>query len=146
MPLARESRRSAANRHERASGAPLRILVVEDHEYGREALVTVLRKFGHEVLGTATGREAIATAEREPPDIVLVDIGLPDVDGYEVARALRRTLGEGVRIVALTGYGREDDKQQAMAAGFRLPSREAGRPRCARHRDRVQPNEPATIH
>jgi PAS domain S-box-containing protein len=120
LPLARDSHRSAAHQRERVSGAPLRILVVEDHDDGREALVTILRKFGHAASGTATGREAIATAERESPDIVLVDIGLPDLDGYEVARTLRATLGAAVRLIALTGYGQPDDRARSSLAGFDL--------------------------
>ncbi len=101
-----------------AGPTPRRILVVEDHEDGREMLVTSLRLQGHEVLEAATGREAIEAASAHAPEVVLVDIGLPDVEGYEVGREVRRVLGDGVRLVALTGYGQPADRARSEAAGF----------------------------
>jgi PAS domain S-box-containing protein len=95
-----------------------RILVVEDNEDGREALATLLRLSGHEVEEAATGREALAAAARRPPELVLLDIGLPDLDGYQVAAALRASLGDRVRLVALTGYGQPGDRDRVRDAGF----------------------------
>src|SRR5207244_2314814 len=75
------------------------------------------------------GVTALEAATANVPDVMLIDIGLPGVDGYEVARRIRREPSlERVALVALTGYGREADRQQAMAAGFRLSPREAGEP------------------
>jgi CheY-like chemotaxis protein/anti-sigma regulatory factor (Ser/Thr protein kinase) len=95
-----------------------RVLVIEDHPDGREALACTLERYGHEVLSAATGQEGIDTALSARPDIALVDIGLPDVDGYEVARRLRERLAHGIRLVALTGYGQPQDRARARAAGF----------------------------
>jgi signal transduction histidine kinase/CheY-like chemotaxis protein len=95
-----------------------RILVVEDHDDGREALVTLLRLQGHEVSEAAGGRPALDLAKAQEPEVVLLDIGLPDLDGYEVARSLRQSLGPDVRLVALTGYGQPMDRERAMRAGF----------------------------
>jgi signal transduction histidine kinase len=95
-----------------------RILVVEDNADGREALATLLRLAGYEVEEAATGGEAIAAAARHPPDVVLLDIGLPDLDGYQVATALRASLGDRVRLIALTGYGQPGDRERVRGAGF----------------------------
>jgi PAS domain S-box-containing protein len=95
-----------------------RVLVVEDHDDGRDMLATTLGLHGHEVVAAATGAEALALAERGPVDVALVDIGLPDLDGYEVARHLRRRFGARLRLVALTGYGQPADRERAVAAGF----------------------------
>ena len=95
-----------------------RIVVIEDHPDGREALATSLSLQGHEVRAAATGREGIEVAASSDPDAVLIDIGLPDVDGYEVARTLRARLAARVPLVALTGYGQPQDRARAKAAGF----------------------------
>lgn len=97
---------------------PRRIVVIEDNADGREALVVALRLLGCDVRAGATGREGMALVLTDHPDLVLVDIGLPDVDGYEVARTLRARLGHDVRLVALTGYGQDADRQRSAEAGF----------------------------
>jgi CheY-like chemotaxis protein len=79
-----------------------------------------LRAAGHEVEAAATGQAGIELALRGRPDYVLIDIGLPDVDGYAVAQALRPRLDRAVKLVALTGYGQQQDRQQSAAAGFDL--------------------------
>ena len=105
-----------------ASAAPpeaRRILVVEDNADARDSLVALLRLAGHEVDAAETGGAAIAAVEAGVYDAVLVDIGLPDIDGYEVARQLRaRVLERPLRLIALTGYGTQADRQRAFAAGF----------------------------
>jgi CheY-like chemotaxis protein len=79
----------------------------------------LLRMLGHEVDVAYDGRAAIDTAVRNRPDVVLLDIGLPGIDGYEVARALRADSRTAVtRLVACTGYGRDGDRELAQAAGF----------------------------
>jgi signal transduction histidine kinase/CheY-like chemotaxis protein len=97
-----------------------RVVVVEDNDDGREALCMALAARGVAVESASAGREGIELVLRGRPDFVLVDIGLPDLDGYEVARTLRRRLGPGVKLVALTGYGQEADRARSSAAGFDL--------------------------
>ena len=95
-----------------------RIVVIEDNDDGREALVTALGLMGHEVRAAATGQDGIELVLRGRPQHVLVDVGLPDMDGYEVARRLRLRLGRRINIIALTGYGQQADRQRSAAAGF----------------------------
>jgi signal transduction histidine kinase/CheY-like chemotaxis protein len=113
-PQARAAVRAApGKRHAR------RILVVEDNVDARESLVTLLRLAGQEVHEAHNGTEALRVARAVVPDVALVDIGLPDLDGYEVARRLKADAGtRGVRLFALTGYGAVDDRRRALAAGF----------------------------
>ena len=79
----------------------------------------MLELMGHEVRVAYTGAAALTGAEQEPPDVILLDIGLPGMDGYEVARRLRqRTELARTRVVALSGYGRDEDRRRAEEAGF----------------------------
>jgi len=97
-----------------------RILVVEDNVDTAESLAMLLDMLGHEVEVRHDGPSGVAAALADPPDVMLVDIGLPGMNGYEVAARVRvdgmaaRTL-----LVALTGYGRDEDKLQSAQAGFR---------------------------
>ena len=100
------------------ANGPLRILVVEDNEDTRTMLRAALQAEGHELHEAADGREAIEAAERARPQVALVDIGLPEADGYEVARELRRRFDGAIVLVALTGYGQPDDRRRALSAGF----------------------------
>ena len=96
-----------------------RILVADDNQDAARMLAMLLRLSGHEVRTAYGGEAALALASTFKPDIALLDIGMPDLDGYEVARALRRSpWGRGVRLVAVTGWGQEEDKRRARAAGF----------------------------
>jgi signal transduction histidine kinase len=95
-----------------------RVLVIEDNDDGREMLVTALQLFGHDASGASTGGEGLRMALQLAPDVVLVDIGLPDIEGYEVARALRGKLAPGARLIAVTGYGRSADRARSEQAGF----------------------------
>lgn len=98
---------------------PLKILVVEDNQDARQMLRAVLAMKGHEVVEAATGAAGVAAAAEMNPDVVLLDIGLPDIDGYEVARRLRAGPGgRSLILVAVSGYGQEDDRGRARAAGF----------------------------
>ena len=94
-----------------------RVLIIEDNDDAREALRALLVMTGNEVDEAADGESGVDVATRRPPDIALVDIGLPRVDGYEVARRIRART-PAVRLVAITGYGRDEDKQRAREAGF----------------------------
>jgi two-component system, sensor histidine kinase len=94
------------------------ILIVEDNADAREALRVLLELEGHTVEAAAEGGRAIAIGRDKDPDIALVDIGLPGVDGYEVARQLRTAPGRRPVLIALTGYGQPEDRQRALDAGF----------------------------
>jgi signal transduction histidine kinase/ActR/RegA family two-component response regulator len=96
----------------------LRVLVVEDGEDAREMMQALLALHGHDVRVAADGRTALDAAASLAPDVVLLDIGLPDMDGYEVARRLRASPARGAYLVALTGYGQSEDEAAAYAAGF----------------------------
>jgi two-component system CheB/CheR fusion protein len=103
----------------RPPAPPRRVLVVDDNVDAAESLLMLLRVRGHEVRVAYDGSAAIDAARRFRPEVVLLDIGLPGISGYEVARRLRREPGlEGTVLVALTGYGQEKDRQQSQEAGF----------------------------
>ncbi|HEX8611081.1 MAG TPA: MEDS domain-containing protein [Telluria sp.] len=101
------------------AAAKCRILLVDDNEDAREAMGALLQIHGHEVLFACDGKSALAAAAAFGPAIVILDIGLPDMDGYEVARRLRASPhGASARLIALTGYGQSGDIAAATAAGF----------------------------
>jgi signal transduction histidine kinase/ActR/RegA family two-component response regulator len=101
------------------SHAPLRILLIEDNESYAHSLQLYLQRFGHRVEVARSGSEGIELARRFLPQAVLCDIGLPGVDGYQVARALRGMDDlASARILAISGYGQKSDRQRAMQAGF----------------------------
>jgi signal transduction histidine kinase/DNA-binding response OmpR family regulator len=95
-----------------------RILLVEDNEDAREMLQMLLTLAGHEVYGAGDGPTGIEMALALVPDIVVIDLGLPGVDGYEVARQLRARRKNDVGLIALSGYGQADDRRKALEAGF----------------------------
>jgi signal transduction histidine kinase/DNA-binding response OmpR family regulator len=96
-----------------------KILVVDDNRDAAESLALLLEVAGHEVRACHDGRSALLRAEAFQPDAVLLDIGLPGMDGYEVARRLRALPGlRGALLVALTGYGQDEDQRRAREAGF----------------------------
>ena len=98
---------------------PRRILVIEDNEDAREILRMQLRLEGHEVHEAADGPSGVAATAAVAPDVVLIDVGLPGLDGYEVARRIRATPeGRHLVLIALTGYGQAEDRRRALAAGF----------------------------
>jgi CheY-like chemotaxis protein len=108
---------SPAARVRRAGG--LSVLLVEDNDDAREMLRAMLASSGHEVRVALDGASGLALAAESAPDVALIDIGLPDMEGYEVARRLRA--GRGGRrlgLVAITGFGRPEDQQRAFDAGF----------------------------
>lgn len=97
----------------------LRVLVVDDNEDAANMFAKVLGIWGHDVQRAYTGPIALEVAAAYRPDVVLLDIGLPGINGYEVARRLRQIPHlEGVKIIALTGYGQDSDRQLAKEAGF----------------------------
>jgi PAS domain S-box-containing protein len=96
-----------------------RILVVDDNRDSAESVALLLELNGHQVRMAHDGPEALATAQHFRPQVVVLDIGLPEMDGYEVARRLRgEAQMQDVMLIALTGYGQNEDRQRAIAAGF----------------------------
>jgi signal transduction histidine kinase/CheY-like chemotaxis protein len=104
---------------ERPAPPPRRVLIVEDNDDMRQMLHEALAFSGHEVREARDGATALAVAAELRPDVALIDIGLPDLDGYEVARRLRAAPGgRRMGLVALTGYGQPEDQRKAFDAGF----------------------------
>lgn len=97
--------------------ARLRILVVEDHADVTEMLCMLIERMGHDCRAVQTGTAALQLASTYKPDLILLDLGLPDITGYDVARALR-AVGCTAKIVAVTGWGGPDDVIRSRAAGI----------------------------
>ena len=97
---------------------PRRILIIEDNADVRDLLRIKLRQLGHRVEAAEDGTKGLEKLLASPPDVALIDIGLPGMNGYEIARQVREKIGAEVYLVALTGYGQADDKKEALAAGF----------------------------
>jgi signal transduction histidine kinase/CheY-like chemotaxis protein len=95
-----------------------RVLIVEDNPDGRETLRQMLAMWGHQVEVAADGQQGLDQALALRPEVALVDIGLPLLDGYEVARRVRAALGRDIFLIALTGYGQPHDHRRAFEAGF----------------------------
>ena len=108
---------SVALRPARKEAAGRRILLVEDHGDGRQMLADLLRLWGHEVEEAADGPAGLERLRQVVPDVALIDIGLPGLDGYELARRARGG-GRRVRLIAVTGYGQPADRRRALEAGF----------------------------
>ena len=98
----------------------LRVLLVDDNEDAAATAAALLVRLGHDVRIAHTAGHALAAAREERPDVAILDIGLPDMDGYGLAAVLRRKEGAQLRLVALTGYGQKSDVDRALAAGFDL--------------------------
>jgi PAS domain S-box-containing protein len=117
-PVRAASRDHERNLRDSVEVTPRRILVVDDNEEAGRLLAEVLRTFGHEVATAIDGPAALEAVKRFTPEVGILDICLPVVDGYELASMLRDRLGSAVRLVAVTGYGQEHDKHRALASGF----------------------------
>ena len=105
--------------HHAASPNHHRVLVVDDNQDNADSLALLLRSFGNEVRTANDGVHALEAVAAFRPQVVLLDIGLPNMDGYEVARELRRRPeGRDVLLVAMTGWGQEEDRRRSQAAGF----------------------------
>jgi PAS domain S-box-containing protein len=102
-----------------AERTALRILVADDSQDGADSLAFLLKAAGHEVFTAYDGRTAIQVAEQQRPDAVLLDIGMPEVSGYDVARAIRREAwGRPMRLIALTGWGQAEHRRRSIEVGF----------------------------
>jgi signal transduction histidine kinase/CheY-like chemotaxis protein len=118
LPLGGAPLPAAADASSAPAPVPLRVLVIEDNVDSAETLRDALADAGHEVSIARDGAEGVASARRWAPDVVLCDVGLPGLDGYAVARALRADGGRRVALIALTGYASPEDRRRAAAAGF----------------------------
>ena len=102
-----------------APGGLFRVLVVDDNIDAADTLAALLDMMGHATHVVHDGAQALAAAPEFLPDVVFLDIGLPGMSGYDVARALRQTpSGARAVLIALTGWGAENDRSQSSAAGF----------------------------
>ena len=110
--------RSSHTSERRGTGAPQRVLVVDDNVDAAELLCELLRTAGHATEMAHDGPDALGKAGRFQPTAALLDIGLPQMDGYELATRLRQQLPDGLTLIALTGYGQSEDRELSRAAGF----------------------------
>jgi signal transduction histidine kinase/CheY-like chemotaxis protein len=111
---------SADSSQKARSGPKCRILVVDDNRDTADSLAMVLRLMGHEIQTAHNGVEAVQAAASFRPDVAFLDIGMPKMNGYEVARHIReQPWGTTIVLIALTGWGQEEDKKRASEAGFR---------------------------
>jgi PAS domain S-box-containing protein len=117
-PAAPAEVRPAAPPANADTGVPLRVLVVDDNVDAAYAMKHVLKLSGHRVVLAHDGPTALAAAAAEPPELVLLDIGLPGMDGYTVAARLREAGHDRAALVAITGYGQEEDLRRSTEAGF----------------------------
>ena len=114
-PLARTARRKPS---EPELGGRRRVLIIEDNDDARDMLKTWLVLHGHDVLEAANGADGVEILISESPEVAFIDIGLPVMDGYEVARRARSHTARTTRLVALTGYGQAEDRRRSFDAGF----------------------------
>jgi CheY-like chemotaxis protein len=121
LPLPRETRRTAVDSgsQSRRARRPRRVLVVDDNRDSAQSLALLLRLRGHEVCEAYDGLDAVGTAAEFRPDVVLLDIGLPGLNGYEVARRIRQEpWSREALLVAVTGWGQDADKRRSVDAGI----------------------------
>jgi len=121
LPLGSPSSARDEERGAPASEAakPLRLLVADDNRDSASTFAALLQASGHEVSVAHTGREAFDLAGKLQPDALLLDIGMPELNGYQLAQRIRGTSwGRAVTLIAITGWGQEQDKRRALAAGF----------------------------
>lgn len=120
LPLARQAAASATPVSQAVrDGARTRILVVDDNQDAAESMAMLLEVLGAEVHAVHGGAAALEILPAYRPDLVLLDIGMPGMDGYEVAQRIRRLPGlGGIRLVALTGWGQDEDRRRTEESGF----------------------------
>ena len=118
LPVGRPPVRLASVPPEQPSLPTLHVVIVEDNPDLRFLTQLVLESFGCTVATACDGEEGLATIVATDPDLALVDVGLPKLDGYALASQVRQRVAPGPRLVAVTGYGRRDDRKRALAAGF----------------------------
>jgi CheY-like chemotaxis protein len=119
LPIAAPVRSASVHGEHAEPVRPVKVLVVDDNRDGADSLAMMLRALGHHVHVEYDGRRAAEVAARWRPEIALLDIGLPGVNGYELARSLRTA--DGTRdtvLVAVTGWGQQEDRRRSAQAGF----------------------------
>jgi PAS domain S-box-containing protein len=110
---------TVAEAENKAAAQRCKVLIVDDHEDTVTSMSIMLRILGHEVQSAHDGLQAIEAANSFQPHVILLDISLPKLHGYEVARRIRQeSWGKGIKLVALTGWGQEEDKRRSIQAGF----------------------------
>jgi len=125
IPMLTEAPASVHQRPQKVTSSPneiaaRHIVIVEDNADIRELLRAKLKHLGHRVDVAEDGIRGVETIVANKPDLALVDIGLPGLDGYQVAQRVREQIGDGVHLVALTGYGQAEDRKKALDAGFNV--------------------------
>jgi len=95
-----------------------RIVLIEDNDDARQMLETLLKLDGHQVASAGDGQQGLDMIIRQQPEVAIVDIGLPQLSGYDLAKEVRRQAGDEIYLIALTGYGRAEDREAVQAAGF----------------------------
>jgi CheY-like chemotaxis protein/two-component sensor histidine kinase len=119
LPLRELGEGQPAERQHPLPSRRLRLLIVDDNQAAAEMLGMVMESRGHEIRIGSDGRQAVALAEEFRPEVVLMDLGMPIVNGYEAARQIRRQpWGSEMVLVALSGWGKEEDKRRSKEAGF----------------------------
>ena len=119
LPLATKPTLSSDKGVTSETGRAVRVVLIEDNQDSREMLQAMLRLDGHQVESAGDGQKGLETILQQRPDIAVIDIGLPIIDGYQVARQVRQHFSKSeVLLVALTGYGQEKDREAAYQAGF----------------------------
>jgi two-component system CheB/CheR fusion protein len=97
------------------------VLIVDDNADSAESMAVLLRLHGHEVMLAYDGQSALEEAQASRPDVIFLDLDLPIMDGYEVAKRLRlEPAMRDMKLVAMTGYGQEEDRQRTQEAGFQV--------------------------
>jgi two-component system, sensor histidine kinase len=121
FPLTRVALEMGAKAPQRYPSRQQRILIVEDNADIRDSLRMILEIWGHEVTSAGTGQQGLEMARRIQPDVALIDIGLPGMNGYEVAQTIRvdaSPQSARIKLVAITGYGQPGDRERTLEAGF----------------------------
>jgi signal transduction histidine kinase len=119
MPRSAEKKPAAPAVAQRKEQCQCSVLLIEDNDDGRATMAMLLSAYGNHVLTASEGAAGVKLAAEHKPDIALIDIGLPGMDGYEIAKRLRADPNtQGIKLVALTGYGQESDRIRALEAGF----------------------------
>jgi CheY-like chemotaxis protein len=121
LPKGTEAGESSTNFMNTSFRKNYKVLLIEDNDDAREIMAALLQSYGHEVLQASNGTDGLQMVKDYQPDITMVDIGLPGIDGHEVARRIRADASvSDMPLIALTGYGMEHDRQRAIDAGFNL--------------------------
>jgi CheY-like chemotaxis protein len=121
LPVAMEEteRGRQARAQDHKQNSKRRILIVDDNRDSAESLALLLTLAGNETHVAYDGKQALALAERQRPDVILLDIGLPKLNGYDVCRSMRdQAWGKNCMIAAMTGWGQDEDRRKSSAAGF----------------------------